>query len=91
MGMADTIPAKMIMEIPLPIFCSVINSPSQTMTIEAAVKMTMLLNNPKIPLTVITFWNWNNFNIPKACIKAKGIVNQRVQFSNFFLPSAPSS
>ena len=88
-GSLAMIPAKMISEIPLPIPCSLICSPSHmrkavpavstmtiTMTENTSVLMRACLNSP-----IVT---------PIACTTARATVRYLVYCAIFFLPSVPS-
>jgi len=85
-GTPATMPAKMMIEIPLPMPCSVISSPSQIANIVPAVIVTMtesvvsrslLLPNPKPGISVVfetwSTWLWKMFTWPMACKAAIGI------------------
>ena len=90
-GKLVTIPEKIISEIPLPNFFSVINSPIKMMTNDAAVKIKIFCHIMSRDAKVMIPCDFRMLNIPNACNMVSGNAKYFVQLSNLRRPSSPFS
>ena len=91
LGSPETIPAKIIKEIPLPIFFSDINSPIHIRNIVPAVIKDTATIRSNLSILLIIPWLFNKVIIANPWSIAKGTVAYLVYWLNFCLPASPDS
>ena len=89
-GSPATMPARMIIEMPLPRPRSVICSPSHIRNMVPAVSVSVAMNTNWTPGLITTPWFWNATAAPAAWKIASATVPMRVYCVSLRLPASPS-